>query len=246
MPESYEIVIYRRNVPKRNCERRHRRRRRNVMAVKAILLAAVTCILAVLTIVMCVKAVCWQPPESKVFGSPPVSGSKVTDQVVVQEPVIEPMEEPAEELMPGKQYTIYDVPLSEELQRYTQDVCEEYGVSYPLVIALMKKESEFLPDTISATNDYGIMQINQGNHEWLEGELGITDWFDPRQNILAGVYVLSQLNGYEDVHQILMCYNCGPSGAKKLWAEGIYTTAYSRAVVEIMDGLEVVEDADSP
>ena len=186
-------------------------------------MAAVTCILAVFTIVMCVKAVCWQPPESK---------------AVIHEPVAEEVEEPAE----GKQYTIYDVPLSEELQRYTQDVCKEYGVSYPLVIAVMKKESEFLPDTVSSTSDYGIMQINQGNHEWLEGELGITDWFDPQQNILAGVYILSQLNGYEDVHKILMSYNCGPTGARRLWAEGIYSTAYSRAVVEIMDGLEVMSD----
>lgn len=238
MLESYEIVIYRHYVPKRNYERRSRRRRRNMAAMKAVLLAATTCILSVFTIVICVKAVFWQPSESKVFGSPPVSDSKVTYQVVVQEPVTEPVEEPTV----VQRYTIYDVPLSEELQRYTQDVCEEYGVSYPLVIALMKKESEFLPDTVSATNDYGIMQINQGNHEWLEVELGITDWFDPQQNILAGVYVLSQLNKYEDVHQILMSYNCGPSGAKRLWAEGIYSTAYSRAVVEIMDGLEVIND----
>lgn len=242
MLESYEIVIYSQKVPKQNGERRHRLKRRSAVAARPILLAAVTCILAVLTIVVCVNAVCWSLPEHKAFTTPPEPSSKVVDQVVVQEPAIEPVEEPD----PGKCYTIYDVPLSEELQRYTQDVCDEYGVSYPLVIALMKKESEFLPDTVSATNDYGIMQINRGNHEWLEGELGITDWFDPQQNILAGVYVLSRLNGYGDVHQILMCYNCGPSGAKNLWAEGIYTTAYSRAVVEIMDGLEVVDGTGSP
>lgn len=140
------------------------------------------------------------------------------------------------------QYVLYDVQISEELQHYTQDVCEEYGVSYPLVIAIMKKESEFLPDAVSATDDYGIMQINVGNHEWLEKALGVTDWFDPRQNILAGVYILSQFNEYKDVHQILMSYNCGPSGAKKLWAEGVYHTAYSRSVVEILDGLEVIKD----
>ena len=115
-------------------------------------------------------------------------------------------------------------------------------MSYPLVIAIMKKESEFRSDAVSATNDYGIMQINGWNHEWLEGALGITDWFDPQQNILAGVYMLAQFNGYEDVHQILMSYNCGPSGAKKLWAEGVYSTAYSRSVVEILEGLEVMND----
>lgn len=167
--------------------------------------------------------------------------------VVLDEPAIaastvqteETAEPEATEKVEESSYIIYDVPLSEELQEYTQDVCEEYEVSYPLVVAIMQKESHFDEDAISATKDYGIMQINSGNHEWLEEMLGITDWFDPKQNILAGVYILSQFNGYEDVHQILMSYNCGPTGAKNLWADGIYSTAYSRAVVEILDGLEV-------
>lgn len=137
-------------------------------------------------------------------------------------------------------YILYDIPLSKELQNYTQDVCEEYGVSYPLALAVMNRESRYQADAVSKTSDYGIMQINQGNHEWLEEELGITDWLDPEQNILAGVYVLSQFSEYEDPHQILMSYNCGPTGAKRLWADGVYSTAYSRAVVEVLDGLEVM------
>lgn len=157
--------------------------------------------------------------------------------VTTQAPAPKPLPEPPKE--PESRYVIYDVPLSEELQEYTQDVCEEYGVSYPLVLAIMKQESEFRADAISATGDYGIMQINDGNHEWLEGALGITDWLDPEQNILAGVYVLSQID-YDDPHQVLMSYNCGPSGAKSLWADGIYSTAYSRAVVEKLNGLEVM------
>lgn len=152
-------------------------------------------------------------------------------------PTPEPLPETPEE--PESRYVIYDVPLSKELQEYTQDVCEEYGVSYPLVLAIMKRESEYQMDAISTTGDYGIMQINNGNHEWLEGALGITDWLDPEQNILAGVYVLSQID-YDDPHQVLMSYNCGPTGAKNLWADGIYSTAYSRAVVENLNGLEVM------
>jgi len=153
---------------------------------------------------------------------------------MMPEPEPEPVEEAAE-----SHYILYDISLSEELQNYTQDICEEYGVDYPLVLAIMQKESAFRPDVISATNDYGIMQINQGNHAWLSGILGIDDWLDPRQCILAGVYVLSQFSQYEDPHQILMSYNCGPNGAKNLWADGIYSTAYSRAVVEILNELEV-------
>ena len=225
MTRTYENV----GMATRNRRTVRRRRRRSAWA--AAIVSAVTYAAGVLVIVMYARAVWFDtvgaelPPEP-----PPVS----THQPVQTPP---PMEPASEEPVVESRYVLYDIRLSEELQHYTQDVCDEYGVSFPLVISIMKHESEFRSDAVSVTDDYGIMQINGGNHEWLEGTLGITDWFDPRQNILAGVYMLAQFNGYEDVHQILMSYNCGPSGAKKLWAEGVYTTAYSRAVVEILEGL---------
>lgn len=225
MTRTYENV----GMATRNRRTVRRRRRRSAWA--AAIVSAVTYAAGVPVIVMYARAVWFDtvgaelPPEP-----PPVS----THQPVQTPP---PMEPASEEPVVESRYVLYDIRLSEELQHYTQDVCDEYGVSFPLVISIMKHESEFRSDAVSVTDDYGIMQINGGNHEWLEGTLGITDWFDPRQNILAGVYMLAQFNGYEDVHQILMSYNCGPSGAKKLWAEGVYTTAYSRAVVEILEGL---------
>lgn len=225
MTRTYENV----GMATRNRRTVRRRRRRSAWA--AAIVSAVTYAAGVPVIVMYARAVWFDtvgaelPPEP-----PPVS----THQPVQTPP---PMEPASEEPVVESRYVLYDIQLSEELQHYTQDVCDEYGVSFPLVISIMKHESEFRSDAVSVTDDYGIMQINGGNHEWLEGTLGITDWFDPRQNILAGVYMLAQFNGYEDVHQILMSYNCGPSGAKKLWAEGVYTTAYSRAVVEILEGL---------
>lgn len=209
---------------------RHHRRSARVAAI----VSAVTC--GLLITIMYVRSVRFGTDDSE-FSTEPLTPSNY--QAV---PIPSPMDPVSVEPENESRYVIYDIQIPEDLQHYTQDVCEEYGVSYPLVIAIMKKESEFLPDAVSATNDYGIMQINGGNHEWLEKTLGVTDWFDPRQNILAGIYILSQFNEYEDVHQILMSYNCGPSGAKKLWAEGVYHTAYSRSVVEILDGLEVIKD----
>lgn len=211
--------------------RRTVRRRRRRSAWATTIASAVTYVVGILVIVMYARAVWFDAGGTELPSEPP--------PVSAHQPVqIYPPTEPAsEEPVVDSRYVLYDIRLSEELQHYTQDVCDEYGVSFPLVISIMKHESEFRSDAVSVTDDYGIMQINGGNHEWLEGTLGITDWFDPRQNILAGVYMLAQFNGYEDVHQILMSYNCGPSGAKKLWAEGVYTTAYSRAVVEILEGL---------
>lgn len=141
----------------------------------------------------------------------------------------------------------YDVPLSTELQEYAYYLCHEMSVHYPLAIAVMQKESGFDSERVSQVNkngttDHGIMQITSSNHDWLEQEIGITDWLDPEQNILAGVFILSIHTHYQDHHQILMAYNSGAGGAKdNFWDYGIYTNSYSEQVMEIMEGLERLE-----
>lgn len=120
--------------------------------------------------------------------------------------------------------------LSYELQEVMQDCGEEYGVPYALLLAMADVESRFDPDAASSTNDYGLMQINQCNHAWLQ-EMGI-DPLDPAGNIEAGAYIISQhLQSYGEPELALMAYNCGPSGAKKLWEAGTYQTDYSRKVM---------------
>lgn len=130
--------------------------------------------------------------------------------------------------------TYYDIPLSKELQLYTYTRCVDYGIAdhYELVLAMMWQESNFTPDTISKTDDYGIMQINACNHEWLSDLLGTTDFLDACQNIDAGTYIISKmLLKYEDEHKALMAYNMGERGASLNWEAGIYTSNYSRGVV---------------
>ncbi len=134
----------------------------------------------------------------------------------------------------------YDIPLSKELQLYTYTKCEDLGIGnyYELVLAMMWQESDFNPDTISETNDYGLMQINICNHEWLSEELGITDFLDPYQSIDAGTHIIaSLLLKYEDPHMALMAYNYGEAGALSYWNRGIYTSPYSREVAEKQDML---------
>ena len=43
------------------------------------------------------------------------------------------------------------------------EIAEKYGVSAALIKAVIKTESNFNPTLISATNDYGLMQINACN-----------------------------------------------------------------------------------
>lgn len=158
-------------------------------------------------------------------------------------------EEPEATAEPEPVVPIYDIPLSPELQEYTYNRCEALGlvapgVDYQTVLALMSKESGYTADAVSSTGDYGIMQINTVNHEWLQEELGITDFLDAEQSIDAGTEMLARLSErYGDPHKVLMAYNMGEGGAAKLWAQGVTSSEYSRDIMarraEIIKGVSV-------
>ena len=117
--------------------------------------------------------------------------------------------------------------LDKETQQSTFYLCKGYDIDWTLVMALMQKESSFRSDVISATDDYGLMQINKCNHKWLTDTIGVTDYLDKEQNIRAGVFVLRKLfEEYTDPNLVLMAYNMGADGAETLWNKGIYTTPY--------------------
>lgn len=112
-----------------------------------------------------------------------------------------------------------------------------YDLDSVLVQAVIGHESDGRADAINyndnGTHDRGLMQINSCNFEWLRDELGITDFYDPRQNIQCGCYILGLLSKkYENVHRILMSYNMGEGRTRELWSQGIYSSRYSREVVE--------------
>ena len=140
----------------------------------------------------------------------------------------------------------YDVALSAELQDELFTICNamngaNYDVPPELMLALMFVESSYRIDVISRTNDYGLCQINRINHAELSELLGIDDFLDPVQNMTAGAYMIGKyMAEYDgDVHAALMCYKLGESGAARRFKQGIYSNAYSRKVVKVMEGLEV-------
>lgn len=127
----------------------------------------------------------------------------------------------------------YDVPLASELQDLIFSECRFRNVPPDLVVALIGVESGYNPSMVSKTNDYGLMQINACHRDFFRKKLQITDLLDERQNIRAGVYMLSGIVGrYGNMNQALMVYNCGEAGAKRLWKQGVTSTAYSRKVIE--------------
>lgn len=133
----------------------------------------------------------------------------------------------------NENFKLLDIPLSEDLQKFTYYLCNEYGIEYSLVIALMERESKFDINAIGDGVNYGLMQIHTINHTWLSEELGIIDFLDPYQNVQAGIYMLCDLfKKYDNTDQVLMAYNSGESGAKRLFAKQIFSTDYTRNILE--------------
>lgn len=127
-----------------------------------------------------------------------------------------------------------DVPMDKETQEFIYYLSYEYNIEFPFVMALISHESSFKSNTISTTGDYGLMQINKINHEWLSETLGVTNYLDQHENIRAGMFVLRKLfEKYEDPAKVLMAYNMGEGGASRLWESGIYETEYSKKIMNI-------------
>lgn len=131
------------------------------------------------------------------------------------------------------EFTPLDCKLDAETQEFVFYLCKGYDIDWTLVMAIMQQESSFRSDVISDSNDYGLMQINKVNHEWLTETLGVTDFTDPHQNIRAGVFILRKLfEQYTEPNLVLMSYNMGQTGAARLWKEGIYSTPYVENILK--------------
>lgn len=126
-----------------------------------------------------------------------------------------------------------NVEMDLELQEYIYYLSLSNEVDFPLVMGLIRTESNFQNHIISQTDDYGLMQINTINHEWLSEELGFDDYLDPYQNVNAGIHILGELfKKYEEPSKVLMAYNLGESKAREFWDRGIFESEYSRKVLE--------------
>ena len=133
----------------------------------------------------------------------------------------------------------YDIELSDGEQDYVFELCTEYGVPCELVLAVMNMESNYEAGQVSENSDWGVMQINEINHDMLRDRLGVTDFLDFKQNVLCGVYMLSEYyHKYADINKITMCYRYGESGAQAMWEKGITSTDYSAGVVRNIAALK--------
>lgn len=125
----------------------------------------------------------------------------------------------------------FSVRMKKEDQEFLYYLCKGYNIDFDLAMSVIQVESDYEDDLISGTDDYGLMQINKMNHAELTKILGVTDYLDPEQNMRAGCYILRKLfEKYQSPSFVLMAYNMGETGAKRLWREGVYETEYTQKV----------------
>jgi soluble lytic murein transglycosylase-like protein len=105
------------------------------------------------------------------------------------------------------------VPAQDAYDDLIKEAAATYRLNEHLIRAVMRAESAFNPMVVSPAGAQGLMQIMPE----LSAEFGVTDPFDPRQNILAGARYLRQLLDANrgNLRLTLASYNAGPGNVAK-------------------------------
>ena len=101
---------------------------------------------------------------------------------------------------------------SVNITEMVEKAAHDNNVDPLLVHSIIRVESNYNPDAVSPKGAQGLMQLMPPTARGL----GVTDSFDPRQNIEAGVRYLKYLQDmYKDDRLALAAYNAGPGAVQK-------------------------------
>ena len=105
------------------------------------------------------------------------------------------------------------VPASEAYDEIIKEAAQEYDVDANLIHAVMQAESAFHPYAVSRAGAEGLMQLMPE----LSDEMGVSNAFDPRDNIMGGVRYLKRLLDYHNgnIDLALASYNAGPGNVER-------------------------------
>ena len=125
-------------------------------------------------------------------------------------------------------------PFPPEIEALATKYAAQFGISPQLVRAVIQQESSGNPRSVSAVGAQGLMQLMP---ETARG-LGVTDAFDPEQNISGGTrYLAGLLREFgNDIPKALAAYNAGPGAVRR--ANGVpnypETQTYVRRIMGML------------
>lgn len=122
---------------------------------------------------------------------------------------------------------------------YFKKAAEKYGVSESLLKGIAKAESNFNERDLSSSGAMGVMQLMP---ETARG-LGVTDPYDPEQNIMGGAKCIAQklkeFNG--DVELALAAYNAGSGAVKRAGGIPAKCKTYIKRVLSYQAAFETAK-----
>ena len=102
-----------------------------------------------------------------------------------------------------------------------ENCANEFGVSLPLILAVVKTESNFNPNAVSKKGAIGLMQVMPKTCEFVCKlyNLDIDNLFEPTFNLMVGtLYLKYLLNKFNDEKLAILAYNAG-EGRVFSWLE---------------------------
>ncbi|MDY0041390.1 MAG: lytic transglycosylase domain-containing protein [Desulforhabdus sp.] len=115
---------------------------------------------------------------------------------------------------------------------YIRAVSKKHGIDFHLVKALIRAESKFNHLAVSPKGAMGLMQVMPATAD----HMGISDPFNPEENIEGGVRYLKWLMQVfdNDLNLALAAYNAGPTTVKRYGGVPPYseTRAYLKKVLK--------------
>ena len=113
---------------------------------------------------------------------------------------------------------------------YVNALCDEYGMDYEMVKAVIQTESSWDHKAVSSSGAIGLMQVLPST-AWDEFKTPKEDLYDPYVYVTVGIKYLSHLNQhFDDMDAILTAYSHGPTVTRKYSSRYIKNNFYVKRV----------------